>query len=180
MRRRLLPLVALAGLCSSLLVVSCGKSGSTAKPPDPTPAPARSVLAPYVVTGADLRRTPPGSPSRRVLEYAQAVQFKDTGAVLGFIAPAALVGGREKLLRDAVQAIGGSYAKPQIVGTRIQGGSRATVRALMTSYDASGTPVLSIPTTFLLRRIGGEWRLADAADLLANFKEYKRRSGASG
>jgi hypothetical protein len=153
-------LSACACVAASIVAVACGGEDTSTSAELPAGAGAANI-----VQADDLGRVPEDSPDRALLEWFQAVQFRDVVGVRQLTAPATVSRVTPAALDRAVNRIGGSLARPQIVGRRLTS-TQAVLRLLLLSYSpASSRPTATTPSTFSLAKIGGAWRLTDVSVL---------------
>jgi hypothetical protein len=166
-----------AAVCvtASFVAASCGSKDT--KTSTIHSSPAVSVLSSYanIVTSSEIAKTADGSPQRALLEWFQAVQFRDLGQVGRLTASPKATHVSPAALDSAVQNVGPSLAFPRVVQSRVSGDS-ASVRVLLLTYKA-GTTILtsSLPATFTLTRPHGSWLVSDVSVLFPN-GERKSRS----
>jgi hypothetical protein len=134
---------------ASIVVSACGSTGKTPSGP----------LNGNVILASDINATPPGSPQRAMLSWFQAVQFGDPVEVLALTAPATVAKVGAATITKDVAATTDILARPQLLSTRFQG-NVAYLRVLMLSYVVNKSkPVLEVPATVTLEKIGGSWKM---------------------
>jgi hypothetical protein len=156
-------LVAVACISVALVSLSCGSEDAD--------RPERAEALPgtrHLVTEQQIRSTRQDAPERAVLEWFQAVQFKDVPAVRALVRSEGLRRVSSERVERAVHLVGGALGRPRVSGV-IRRGSSASVRVLVLSYErGKADPVLAVPVTFVLRRDTNEWLLEDLDYLLAS------------
>lgn len=155
-------LAAAVCLLASGLVVSCASSPKAASG---VAAPAASGLQ-NLVTASDIAHAGSSTPKAALLEWFQAVQYRDYATVL------ALTSGRVRrsvgaaALDDAVRVVGYGLGKPSIQRVSVHGAT-TSIQVLVLSYVPDRpTPVLKQPSTFSMIDGPVGWQLDDATYLL--------------
>lgn len=165
-------LAACLSLLASLSAASCGSAEEEG-------IAESSPTNLNIVTESDLARYPRNSPERALLMWFQAVQFRDQDAVRLHTTDSAVVPVGSKTLAEAVKLIGSFLGKPRIVSTRVRG-KGAVVRIFIQSWEPdNATPVLEIPRSFTLLRVGGRWKLSDLSYLMETRAEILAQRRAS-
>jgi hypothetical protein len=161
-------LAALVGGCGS----HGGKSQGSTSGSTPKTSTAAGLLPPNLVTNADLAATQAGSPSRTTLEWFQAVQFQDVGAVRRLSTSAAVKGLSDTTLTSWLSTFGPNFVRPQITAVITNGGA-VSMRMLLLTYSArSGAPTSEQPFTLRLTRAGTSWLVSDISLLKLYAKTY--------
>lgn len=133
---------------------------------------------PNLVSQTDISATAAGSPQRALLEWFEAVQFRDLAAVHGLTAPESVTRVALPALDQQIDRVGVALAHPQLVSARANS-TTAVIRALLVTYDPQVRKgSFSFPWTFRLLRSGGRWLVADVSVLFPGGK-LPPRSGAS-
>jgi hypothetical protein len=166
-RRAVTAAIGIAGLASSLFVISCG--GSKAVNPV-TPPPAVGVSA-NLITNHDVAAAGSGTPEQEILTWAQAIQFLDPRTVLQTYTPAAVKAVGADAITRAVLNIGPVFGRPVFLNATTESRYDVRVRAFLVSYNAQQQPILRQPVTFWLHRQANGWRLADAQLLLKTSRD---------
>lgn len=168
-------LVASACILVTAFVVACGNddpggansTGSTL----PAPAGASETSSfPTIITAKDVAAAPPNSAERAVLNWFQAIQFKDVSAAAQLVDPPVLKRVGRHVFAAAVNTVGASLGRPSFVNTRHRG-DQVALRVLVVGYDKDRKPAGSEAVTLYLRRTGKTW-------LVRNL-EYLLRSSAA-
>lgn len=160
-------LLVVSCLLLSMAGFACGDSG----PQDSTvstvttPAGGRDLSATNILTNEDIRSTKPRTPERRVVEWAQAVQFGDIAAVRASYTPRVRALVSDERFDAASDRVSSALGKPEFVRPIFFRGSFALVRVRLVSFGADGTRNEQ-PATFRLRKENGRWLLDDASLLL--------------
>ena len=155
-------LAAAVCLLASVLVVACGSSSKAARG---VATPAASGLQ-NLVTANDIAHAGSSTPKAALLEWFQAVQYRDYASVL------ALTSGRVRrsvgaaALHYAVRVVGYALGKPSIQKV-VAHGDTVSVQVLVLSFVPNKpTPVLEEPATFSMIKGPVGWLLDDATYLL--------------
>lgn len=128
-------------------------------------------VPPWLLVQADLDEEMPGSPTRALLEWWQALQYRDAGAVVRLTANKTVEEVGAGNLRELARSRGSNFLGLSIVDTRRRTGTasdRVAVRALLLNFDVDDNGAATdkaggTPTTFTLIRERGRWRLLDLA-----------------
>lgn len=180
--RRAVLLAAVAFACAGLSVtaISCGDRQSSSAPIHTTPTGIPGLR--NIVSDADIGRYGKGTPERTLLEWFQAVQYKDAIGAAQLVDARTLRRVGPIRFRSAVLTVGSALGKPAIVDLRPSpDGKQVSVRLLVEGFSPGTTePVSSIPTSFHMVN-KGKWRLADvnylteAGDALAAARQREAR-----
>jgi hypothetical protein len=139
-------------------------AGATSEPGE---AAASKGIPPNIVTDDRIKTTPPDSPGRAVLEWWQAVQFRDIESAQRLTDEAALADLMPGVFRRTVLQVGDQLPGLRLVGVT-EHGETASARVFLTFFDASkpeADPSL-VPRTIRVTRDGSGWRVADLEYLL--------------
>jgi len=166
-----LTVVAATCLILSMAGFGCGADRSER---DAAPRPAAAAQS-NIVSNADIRRTPPGTPERSILTWAQAVQFRDVAAVRAAYTERVRRAVTIQRMYAATRSVGSLLGRPEIVNSAVRG-TLARVRIALISFGASGERTQQ-PTTFSLRRENGQWLLDEAGLLLDSADALRPSSG---
>jgi hypothetical protein len=179
--RRWALIAAVFCLTASLVVASCGTDESEQSVRTATTTEsAPGATHPNLVTDAEIERYPEGSPQRAVLDWFQAVQFRDEAGVRQSTTDREVERVSRKTLDDAVALIGPALGKPRVVSTRTRG-TRAAIRLFIQSFvPGKREPVGETPSTFYLTRTGDGWRVDDVRYLVAAWAEIRAQKPESG
>jgi len=149
----------------SLVGFACGDAPPRDKVTTSTTPADRRLTPTNIITSKDIRATKPGTPERKIMEWAQAVQFGDTRAVRA--AYTTRVRNRVPLARfiAATDQVAAALARPEFVRPIYFRGTYALVRVMLVSFGGDGQRSEQ-PTTFRVHRENGRWLLDDASLLL--------------
>ena len=126
------------------------------------------TLPPGTVLNGDIAAEEKGTPERAFLEWVQAFQFHDPGAVEALTSKETLDAVGAKNLAEAVLLLGQSGV--EILNTS-EDGNRATIQAAVLAFAEnkkgviSKKPTSSQPDAFEMVREDGEWKFADTDSL---------------
>jgi hypothetical protein len=128
---------------------------------------ASSGLPPNIVTDDRIRAAPKYSAERAVLQWWQAVQFRDIESARRLTDDDALAELRPGAFRRTVLEVGDGLPGLRVVGVT-DNGQNASARVLLEFFDASKPESQSslVPRTIRITQEGSEWRVADLEYLL--------------
>jgi hypothetical protein len=170
-------IAALACLVASLVVVSCASDDNEPSTQAATTSDSRpGATHPNVVTDQEIERYPRDSPQRALLDWFQAVQFRDEAGVRQSTTEREVRRVSAETLDNAVRLIGPALGKPRIESTR-ERGSEAAIRLFIQSFvRGKPKPVGETPSTFYLTRLGNRWRVKDVRYLIAAWVEIRAKT----
>ena len=167
--------VAAGCLILSTVGFACGSDRSERDTAPAAPARTAPERPTNIVGNDDIRRTTPGTPQRSIMTWAQAVQFGDLAAVRSAYSARVRRTVGDARIDAAAREVAAVLGRPEIVAPIVTG-NRARVRVALLSFDAQGRRYQQ-PTTFVLRREDGRWRLDDARLLLDAAAAMRRAPG---
>jgi hypothetical protein len=156
-------LLGAATLLAIFFVAGCGGGDP---PPPGTPSAAEDLLS-----LAEVRQLPKGSPEQALLGWWMHIQYNDlTGYLDGLAAPLRRAREAEpKTKRDLVLVSGESLrSKPKVLELQREDGQTTLFTRVETRQPvgASRFTTSSTPQAFTLIREGGEWKIADDSYVL--------------
>ncbi len=145
-------------LALCVLGAGCGEE-ATEKGDDRSPRP--DVRLPRnIVTDGTIDKERDGTPSRALLSWWQAIQYKDADEAIGLTSPATLRRFGRKRFERLVNKVGSGMPGIRTVSTQ-ESGSEARVRSLILSFKPGrDLPDSTLPTTLTLSKRGNRWLVA--------------------
>jgi hypothetical protein len=132
---------------------------------------AGETFPPQVVRDSEIEAQEAGSPERALLEWWQAFQFADAAGVEARTSKTTLDTLGDRQLAQLVKTRGQGFQGVEVLGAT-ENGSNASLRAALLTFQPEKkgappptTPTRSRPTTFAMKKEGGEWVFADTAFL---------------
>ena len=136
------------------------------------------LFPPTIVLDGDVNEQKKGSPSRALLEWWQAFQFRDVKSVLALTSKETLKTIGRRNLATLVQKTG--LPGIEILDVTDQGDSALIQAGVLVFSAQRGEPVprkptSSLPTTFAMKREGGDWVYAQTDFLVPKVNNLKKR-----
>jgi hypothetical protein len=130
-----------------------------------------------LVTQRDIDATAAASPQRTVVEWFQAIQFRDGRGTFDMLGPAERHRLGYPVVASATDVVGVALGRPNITSTNVSG-TRARVTLTVEGYlpqtlyvDRYLPPDSTTRLTITLSRVGVGWLIDDASYLLRSARE---------
>ena len=166
-----------AALLMAGALLGCGSDDESS---DEDNANLQQTFPPQVVRDSEIESQESGSPERALLEWWQAFQFSDAGAVVNATSQATLDAVGESELTELVKTRGQGLQGIEVLGASTDGNS-ASVRVGLLTFQPERegappptTPTASKPTTFAMTKEGDEWVYDETAFLEPMLEGLKR------